>query len=222
MAVGRDGRQESGLLEPERLACAVLQKIKGRDLPGGMFLKPDNLAPVLQASVADVRAALKLLEERGATVRAGDGWMVRSDRRMPQRDFLMRIHPLMGNLVRLAATNITPEQAAAVADAYDRFYLPSSGLDTAGRSEAYREMLMLIAEATGSAFHQTAVTRALKEAGPLVDMIVADVMRLPLEHDPDDELARLVNALKAGDVVNAVQAVEDHVLVVGVRMDRLF
>lgn len=222
MAVSRDGRHVSGMPEAERVACTVLRRIKGRDLPGGMPLFAERLAPVLRAEVADVSAAMELLESQGALFRADGFWLVPDDQHVPPRDFLLRIHPMLTALARMAATNIRPGQAVALADAYWRFSSPASGLDNAGRSAAYADIIRLMAEATGSIFQQITVRQALEEARGTIERIVADVMRLAGEPDPDDELARLTRAIAESDVAGAVQAAEDHMLVIGVRMDRLF
>lgn len=221
MAVGRDGRQLAGNVMPEKLACMILHRIRGRDLPAGMELLPGRIAPVMQATSEDVAAALELLEDRGATIRLGDGWMVRADRQRNPRDILLRAHPLLTTIVRLAAKRITKSQAMSVMAAFERFSGEAGPLDAAGRAEVYRGMLMLIADASGSSFHQAALRLGLQEAGDIIELLVSQSMQFSMERDPDDELARLARAMMSHDPESAVQAMEDHMLVVGQHMDRL-
>ncbi len=221
MAVSRSGRQVAGQDESDRLAYEVMQKIRDREYPCGTQLAPVRLAAVMNACPRDLEAALGLLESRGATIRNDNGWVVRADRKVSARDILLRGQPLLVTAVRLAVKRIKPAEIEQVEEAYGRYTRDIWSITVEGREQAYRDLLTRIACSSRSQYHLDGICCLLDEAGPMISKLLADAWRGLTPVDPDNELARLVGALKSGDEFSAQQAIEDHLLVIGQYMDRV-
>jgi DNA-binding GntR family transcriptional regulator len=217
----KHGTQTLGSRTPDVLAKALLAQIRGRELPPGSHLDPLRLAAVLAATHADVAAALERLEDLGATVRVGDSWLVRTDRQVAAREILKRGQPLLVATARLAATQATPGQAAAISAARDRFVGLAGDGTLPTRAAGYRDMLMQMAGASGSRFHLDCMQQILAEAADLIDPIVQRDMALFPVPDPDEELARLCRAIMRQDPESAAQAMEDHLIMIGCHMNAL-
>ena len=219
MADERQRPGQPGAHRVSELADTLMARIRDGDLPSGTQLQPSCLASVLAASLDDVASALERLEGDGATMREGDGWVVRADRMASQREILARARPLLVSTARLAAQRCTPALAASFMALRDRVAGLSGDGTPPTRIRAYAALLRCLAGASGSAFHITAMERLLAEAQPTIEAIVRHNAMKRLPPDPDGELARLGRALMAGDPASAAQAAEDHVLLVSRQLD---
>ncbi|MGL6042482.1 MAG: hypothetical protein ACRC1J_01020, partial [Sandaracinobacteroides sp.] len=152
------------------------------------------------------------------TVRVGDSWMVRIDRETLAHEFLNRAGPLLRAIAILAATRITPSEAAGLLAAYDRFADAAGAAPASSRADAYALYMRRLASASGSSFHVLAVDLMLLETSAVLIAFFETRARDAGAPGPEAELAWLARALMGGDGSAALESVDKHLHQIGLHL----
>ncbi|PZU48580.1 MAG: hypothetical protein DI568_07295 [Sphingomonas sp.] len=205
MGSGRNGRRSPAAFGLGDLASEIFSRVSGGHPQPGAQLSLARLSDDLNASAADILAALAELERAHAVVRNGDGWVLAS-----QYDPLLARHrPQLEHLAADAAPRITPAQAAGLLAAFDRLAGLAGDGSAESRAQAYGLYLHRLADAVPDPGHAQAVAQYLAEAAETVKALAqAYLNRRP--PDPDAPLARLARAMMAGNTEAAEGAFQDH------------
>lgn len=137
------------------------------------------------------------------------------------RDILERGRPLFLSSVLLAAEAATADELAAIATQHDIIVGIAGNGKPATRAVAYQALHLMMARASGSQFHKSSMAQLLVEAEPLIAAVLAMEPDILKTSDVDANLSRMIRALQARDPAQAVQAAEDHLILVGHWLDRL-
>ncbi len=197
------------------LLRAISQRISDGDLPGGIELDPARVALIFGSSRELVALALAKLEDAGVTVRTGESWMVRIDRVVTMVDMLNRVGPLLRAMTSLAASRISPSDAAGLLAAYDQLAGFAGSATSRQRGQGYALYMKRLAAASGSSFHIESTDLVLEKATAAIDAFFAAGPGDPGAPSPGDELAWLARALMAGDTAAADAAIVKHLRLIG-------
>jgi GntR family transcriptional regulator, transcriptional repressor for pyruvate dehydrogenase complex len=208
--------------KPEQVVLELEQRILGGALRTGERLPTEGeLGAELGVSRTVVRDAIRTLTTRGLVrVRHGFGMEVAAPSSLPIThaiaDLLMRSDVTVGDVLEaregldrqlapLAARNGTDEDVRRLEAVFERFAAAAAGGDAAVAQDAHLELHLGFVEA----MHLPALELMLK---PMAEVILLSSLR-PAP-DPErwevDSHRPLVEALRARDEAELVQAVEDH------------
>jgi len=213
---------ESWHTDPLRLLERLRDYFAGYELPPGAVVEADLLSARFGALPQQIEAALARLAAEGLLQAAATGgFIVSTEAARVRRNLVARIGPVLVGMARIAASEATVEEIAALETARDGMDTAIDALDAAARGQAYRHFITALAAATHNSFYISAARQLLHEGGPLIDALMLIDLKIYTSNSEGGELRRLVEAVATGSPRKAAAAAQDHALIITHRLDGL-